>query len=253
MRAFKRLGVTIGALLLVIAASLPTLHAQGPGCDDYPLFCVPRVGNTGLVPQRGAQPLPLSGGPSGQIAPGVVRGMTQDGSFFLGDPTAPTHFLIFHSFTCSHCAGYYKIELLRFIEDYVLTGQAALQVRILSFSMQPYSDNAALAAICAGEQGAFWEMQHELFLRGSAEGPTVAFDLDAIEITATDLGLDSGRLRACVETGRYRFVLDGYWTSALDAGVSATPTVLYRQDAAQPWQKTIRNYETLAQLTQDTK
>jgi protein-disulfide isomerase len=245
--------LTIAVLLLTIAVNLPTLHAQGPGCDDYPLFCVPRVGYTGLALHRG---VPLShplARPSGPIAPGVVRGMTQEGSFFLGDPTAPIHFLIFHSFTCSHCAGYYKIELLRFIEDYVLSGQAALHVRILSFSMQPYADNAALAAICAGEQGAFWEMQHELFLRGSADGPPTAFDLDAIATTAADLGLDSGRLRACVETGRYRFLLDSYWTSALDAGVSATPTILYRQDATQPWQKTMRNYENLAQLTQDSK
>lgn len=236
------------ALLVTIAVSLPALHAQGPACEDYPLFCVPHVGYTGLAPHRSALSSYPVAWPSEPIVAGVVRGMTREKSFFLGDPTAPIHFLVFHSFTCSHCAGYYKIELLRFIEDYVLSGQAALEVRILSFSMQPYSDNAALAAICAGEQSAFWEMQHELFLRGSADGPKTAFDLTAIEHTAADLGLDSGQLRACVETGRYRHLLDRYWTSALDAGVSATPTVLYRQNAAQPWQKTIRTYENLAQL-----
>lgn len=247
----------IGLLLAAVVAFPPSLHAQGPAdlyCDDYPQFCVPRVGRPGSVLLQSAPPSPTSTPwVSDQIAPGVVRGMTQEGLFFIGTPAAPIQFLIFHSFTCSHCSGYYKIELLPFIRDYVLSGQAALYVGILSFSMQPFSDNAALAAICAGEQGAFWEMQHELFYRGSADGPAVAFDLAAIEALANDLELDGERLLTCIETGRYRFLLDRHRLSALDAGVSATPTVLFRPDAALPWQKTARNYENLAQLTLDAR
>jgi len=179
--------------------------------------------------------------------------MTPEGYFFIGDPAAPAQFMLFYSFTCIHCSGYYKIELLPFLRDYVLSGQAALRVAILSFSMQPYSDNAALGAICASEQGAFWEMQHELLYRGSADGPTVAFDLPAIEGIARELGLDADRLSACIQTGRYRFLLERHRTMALDAGVSATPTLLFRLADTLSWEKTARSYSNLAQIVAEAQ
>ncbi len=162
--------------------------------------------------------------------------------------------MLFYSFTCIHCSGYYKIELLPFIRDYVLSGgQAALRVAILSFSMQPYSDNAALGAICAAEQGAFWEMQHELLYRGSADGPTVAFELQALEGVARELGLDTDRFMTCIQTGQYRFLLDRYRMMALDAGVSATPTLLFRLDNSSLWEKTARSYSNLAQIVAEAQ
>jgi protein-disulfide isomerase len=224
----------------------PSVCAQDSGaarCTDYPEFCFPHVGRVPAI-MTGQELLRAGDG-----NPHVVRGMTADGLFFLGDPAAPIHFLVFHSFTCSHCSGYYQIELIQFIKEYVLSGQAALHVGLLSFSMQPYSDNAANAAVCAGEQGAFWEMQHELFVRGSREGIQVAFTPDNIQGMARDLGLDADRLLACVESGQYGFLMDQFKFSALDLGVSATPTVLMLHGS--DWQKVTRNYDNLAQLTMD--
>jgi protein-disulfide isomerase len=208
-------------------------------CADYPEFCVPHVGR---VPAMTTSLESLD-------HPRLVRGMTTDGLFFLGNPAAPIHFLVFLSFTCSHCSGYYQIELLPFIKAYVLPGQAALHVGLLSISMQPYSDNAVNAAICAGEQGAFWEMQHELFVRGSREGVQVAFTPDGIRGMAGDLGLDADRLWACAESRRYGFLMDRFSFSALDLGVSTTPTVLMLRGG--DWQKIARNYDNLVQLTID--
>jgi protein-disulfide isomerase len=231
--------------LLLSMLAVPCAQAQdstGQLCQDYPQFCVPRVGRVGAP-----------AAPGSWQAARAVRGMTPDGYFFIGDPAAPAQFMLFYSFTCMHCSGYYKIELLSFIQDYVLSGQAALRVAILSFSMQPYSDNAALGAICAGEQGAFWEMQHELLYRGSADGPTVAFELQAIEALARALGLDAERLMTCIQTGQYRFLLDRYRMMALDAGVSATPTLLFRLADSSSWQKTARSYSNLAQIVADAE
>jgi protein-disulfide isomerase len=243
IRVYWSLCVAVAVMAGVFASSVCAQDSGVARCADYPEFCVPHVGRVPAI--MTSQEL-LSAGDGN---PHLVRGMTADGLFFLGNPAAPIHFMVFLSFTCSHCNGYYQIELLPFIKEYVLSGQAALRVGLLSFSMQPYSDNAVNAAICAGEQGAFWEMQHELFVRGSHEGIQVAFTLDNIQGIARDLGLDADRLRVCVESGQYRFLMDQFKFSALDLGVSATPTVLVLHSS--DWQKVIRNYDNLVQLTMD--
>lgn len=234
-------------LLILCGTSTSAASAQDSEttrCATYPAFCVPHAGR---VP---AMTIGHDRVGADEGEPYLVRGMTAQGLFFLGDPAAPIHFLVFHSFTCSHCSGYYQIELTRFIDDYVASGQAALQVGMLSFTMQPYSDNAVHAALCAGEQGAFWEMQHELFMRGSREGVTNAYTPAAIEEMARDLGLDPGRVAACVADGRYGFLMDRFALSAMDLGVSATPTVLMRRGDG-GWEKVTRNYDNLAQLAED--
>jgi hypothetical protein len=243
MRAYWSLCVTAAIIASVFISPVCAQDSEAARCADYPEFCVPHVGR---VPAIMARHESLSTGDGNSH---LVRGMTADGSFFLGNPAAPIHFLVFLCFTCSHCNGYYQIELLPFIKEYVLSSQAALHVGLLSFSMQPYSDNAAHAAICAGEQGAFWEMQHELFVRGSRDGVQAAFTSDNIQSMARDLGLDADRLWACVESGRYGFLMDQFKSSALDLGVSATPTVLTLHGS--DWEKIARNYDNLVQLTID--
>jgi protein-disulfide isomerase len=235
-------GVCVAVAILAGALACPARAQESGGtrCAEYPEFCVPHVGRVPALTTG----LESAGGDGGPVA---VRGMTGDGLFFLGNPAAPAHFLIFLSFTCSHCNGYYQLELLPFIQDYVTTGQAALHVGLMAFSMQPYADNAAYAAVCAGEQGAFWEMLHELFVRSSRDGPQTAFVQDSIQTMARDLDLDADRLWACIGAGRYAGLMDRFATAALDLGVAATPTVLVFHGGE--WQKAARNYDNLVQLT----
>jgi hypothetical protein len=243
IRVYKNLCIAVAVLAGVFVPSVCAQDSDAARCADYPEFCVPHVGRVpSVMTSQG-----LLSADDGNLY--LVRGMTADGLFFLGNPAAPIHFLVFLSFTCSHCSGYYQIELLPFIKEYVLSGQAALHVGLLSFSMQPYSDNAANAAICAGEQAAFWEMQHELLVRGSHEGIQVAFTPGNIQGMARDLGLDVDRLWVCVDSGRYSFLMDQFKSSALDLGVSATPTVLMLHGGDS--QRIARNYDNLVQLTID--
>jgi protein-disulfide isomerase len=231
-----------------------TQGGQNELCTDYPQYCVPLVGGVDRfhpINYRREFFLVQTPDLGSRSAPGVVRGMTMDRAFFIGDPTAPIHFLLFHSFTCNHCSGYHQIELIRFIQDYVLTGQATVRVAIIASGVEPYSSNAAFSAVCAGEQGAFWEMQHALFRQFSAEGPYYAYDLLQIRAIADALGLDSDVLLECVAFGRYQVILDEYYLAALDLGVSATPTMLVRRDDMGEWAKVTRNYGNLAALTRD--
>src|SRR5690606_22552373 len=95
-------------LLILCGTSTSAASAQDSEttrCANYPAFCVPHAGR---VP---AMTVGHDRAGTDEGEPYLVRGMTAQGLFFLGDPAAPIHFLVFHSFTCSHCSGYYQIEL----------------------------------------------------------------------------------------------------------------------------------------------
>jgi len=247
-----------------IAGAAPTLTAiplqTRISCDRYPFYCVPLVG--GASPDGVLRDLETPNTRAldmdSQGSPGVVRGITSDGAPFLGDPTAPVHFLAFQDFSCPHCWAYHESDLRRFIEDYVITGEATLEVRLIAVTHPVYGSNAGLAALCAGEQGALWEVQDELWQRiasPTASGEAAAiediYDLKYIEKMVNEMGLDADRLMDCVTSGRYGSILQDNLTLMYDLGVVGVPTVLYSTDAwdrADHWTRTEREYENLEQL-----
>jgi protein-disulfide isomerase len=76
---------------------------------------------------------------------------------------------------------------------------------------------AAEAAVAAGQQGAFWPMHDRLFaVRGQV-------DRAAVELYATDLGLDLARFRADLDSGIARESALRDWKDGLRLGISGTP------------------------------
>ena len=89
----------------------------------------------------------------------------------LGDPNAPVKVVNYSSFACSHCYNFFTESEALFIENYVKTG-------LVNYTYQPYHSDpnrletqAAHAAMCAGEQGAFWDL-HDMAFANSATGYT---------------------------------------------------------------------------------
>jgi protein-disulfide isomerase len=187
-----------------------------------------------------------------QGEPGVARGVMPDGSLFIGDPEAPIHFKVFEDFSCSHCQNYHP-DLTRFVETYVVSGQATLELDLLAFVAQPYSTDAAYAALCAGEQGAFWEFQSMLFETGAEQGARVAFTLPALNTAAQDMGLDGSEFADCLQSEKYAPVMTAYGLLANDLGVTGTPTVLVSYGDSGEWTAISREYDNLAQLTDDAQ
>jgi protein-disulfide isomerase len=209
-------------------------------CDLYPEFCVPLVGGgEGIFAQSEtpeSRALALAAGT------GVVRGISEDGSYFIGDPAALIRFKVFQNFGCPHCRTFHNGDFARFIESYVASGKAVLEVDLMAFGTPPYPTQAAYAAMCAGEQGAYWEMESILFERAS--GATQ----DQIVGFADELGLDSAALRDCIVSERYAAGLDVHNLLALDLGVNGTPTVLVSYGDG-TWTHVLRAYDNLAVMT----
>jgi uncharacterized membrane protein len=120
-------------------------------------------------------------------------------------------------YACPHCAA--AASRMR-----LLVGEHPAEIRLVRHH-QPrmrcrlgHQCQYARAAICAGSQGKFWEMDDWLF-RHAPGRPTL--DLGH---AARDVGLDVASLQQCVEAPSTFESAELFGQRARDAGVRATPT-----------------------------
>jgi protein-disulfide isomerase len=236
----KNMIVVLTGATVVFAVMFILINWQNAGaakavnCATFPHYCLPLAGGTdaafSALEASGTRALDEDS----HGAPGVVRYIDTDNVPTLGDPNAPVHFRTTSSFTCGHCNNFHNGDLKRFIEDYVLTGQATLGFVLAAGNN--YAETASLGALCAGEQGAFWEMSDELF-RLARAGTASALTPNEIEHSADTMGLDASALVSCVNSGRYDPVIAQHSAIMNDYGVAYTPTLLVRFEGDAAWAK----------------
>jgi protein-disulfide isomerase len=78
--------------------------------------------------------------------------------------------------------------------------------------------SAAIASLCANEQGAYWPYHDKLFSGGLELGR------DSYVQYATDLGMDETSFDACLDSGKFDEVIQKDMDFALNLGVRSTPT-----------------------------
>jgi protein-disulfide isomerase len=244
------LTIVIGALVILLnwrnAGATKTVS-----CTTYPQYCVPLAGGS---PDQ--EDLEAAGTRSldeeSRGAEGVVRYVDAENIVTIGNPNAPIHFRVVSDFACGHCNDYHDSDLRRFIEDFVITGQATFGLVMTTGTGRSFSETASQAALCAGEQGAFWEMNDELFRLARAEGAR-SFNLSRLRKSASDMGLNAEKLVTCVSSDRYRVFLPAYSTFANDLGVTATPTLLVSYGDGGEWTRlehTYRGYDSMKSMTE---
>ncbi|MBN1680692.1 MAG: thioredoxin domain-containing protein [Anaerolineae bacterium] len=250
-------------MLVVLAAAVAGIMTvifnwRGAGstktvsCAEFPIYCVPLVGggSDALADVETAASRELDANSKG--ADGVARGISADGIPIIGNPDAPIHFAIVSDFACPHCQDYHNGDLKRFIRDYVITGKATVQLSLQTGTGGAFSQTASQGALCAGEQGAFWEMSDEFYRLGESMSYDAAFSISQIRESADDMGLDENELVDCISSGRYLNVVTNNRYFASDNGVTGTPTVLVSYGDSGVWAKVDnRLYDTLRALTEE--
>ena len=86
--------------------------------------------------------------------------------------------------------------------------------------MHPHAFKAAEAAHCAGEQGLFWEMHHQLFANQHA------LSSEELPAHAEAIGADATEFRDCLASGRQGPGIREDIRTARLAGVNSTPAFL---------------------------
>lgn len=159
-------------------------------------------------------------GGSGPPAVKAPEKVSVAGELFRGDAGASLAIIEYADFECPFCRRFEHDTLPQIRDAYIKTGKVKYFYRDFPLAFHQHSMSAAQAARCAGEQGKFWEMHDSLF-----EEPAALATAD-VERRAGALGLDLGRLEACVSEGHPGEVIQKSMTEAAQMQINGTPTFL---------------------------
>lgn len=146
----------------------------------------------------------------------------------LGDPNAPVKLDVWEDFQCPSCKRYSEQVESQVITNYVETGKV-----YYSFHFYPFIDGgdstgeshqSANAAICAAEQGRFWDYHAILFANWSGEN-VGSFSNPRLVSFAESLGLDMTAFNTCFQANKYADLINQDYTDGQAAGVNGTPSV----------------------------
>ncbi|MDQ7027236.1 MAG: DsbA family protein [Anaerolineae bacterium] len=151
----------------------------------------------------------------------IPQGRTEDGAFILGDPEAPVTIVAFEDFLCPHCQSY-QTELHEILQQYVVTGQARFEFRML-----PISETSRISfglAECSDElePNSFWDAHDTLFRIAS----TTRFNNASSRDFAEQMGLTYSDVLDCLATAD-QYETDGALANQFDE-VTGTPSVGWR-------------------------
>ena len=152
----------------------------------------------------------------------------------LGAMNAPVSIVEFSDFQCSFCRKFWADTLPKLKSSYVKQGQVRIIYRHFAI-LGNFSEQAAMAAECAGAQEKFWEYHDQLFANQGA----LAFTQSKLEQYARALGLKTANFNRCLTTEKYRKKVEGETAVAASLGARGTPTFFVNERlmvGAQPFE-----------------
>lgn len=136
----------------------------------------------------------------------------------IGDPDAPVTMIEFTDYQCPYCRRHATRVAPQLVAAYVDTGKLRYQVRQIPVeSSHPQAFKAAEAALCAGDQGAYWPMHERLFAHQTELAPAQLLE------HAGSLGLDAEAFRACLDGDSKRQQVRDDIRAGQQAGMRGTP------------------------------
>lgn len=148
-----------------------------------------------------------------------MSGTSDEGYPRLGNPNAPVEVKEYASFSCPGCANFHETIFPQLLPQ-IAEGAIQFVYVPLRTGDIPNPDGAARTALCAGEQGQFWQMHDVLFYWHDLYGNT-AFQDSRLRAGVNELGLNSSQFFSCFDSN----ATDAIITSAFAEGVGTTPSV----------------------------
>jgi protein-disulfide isomerase len=133
-----------------------------------------------------------------------------------GPEDAPVTIVAFNDFECPYCAKAATTV------DGVLqrnAGKVRLVFRHFPLDFHAQAAKAAEAAMCAADQGKFWQLHDSLFAHQKA------LEVPKLKEYAARLGLDAGRFDACLDSGEKAALVRADMKAGTAASVTGTPAI----------------------------
>lgn len=198
---FVLLGLTFGGDGISLAkksASRPAPEAQVDDTDD-----------------AAAPPSRPTTRPSGNPPP------VTDKDHIRGPKDAKITLIEYSDIECPFCKRFHP-TMLQVMQTY--PNDVRWVWRHFPLSFHANAPKEAEATECAAEVGGndkFWEYLDKLFERGNSGG--TGFALDALVPLAKEIGLNEGKFKECLDSGKYAQLVQDQLDSGAAAGVSGTP------------------------------
>lgn len=138
----------------------------------------------------------------------------------LGTPESKVKVVVFSDFQCPYCKVFYS-SLREVMKDY--SDRVLFDYKELPLDMHPQANSAALAALCAGEQGKFWEYGDKLY--SSQDDWGKAKDTAKFKQYAVAMGLKTADFNQCLDSKKFQDKIDADKAEATEFEISGTPAV----------------------------
>ncbi|MBI4699380.1 MAG: DsbA family protein [Nitrospirae bacterium] len=141
-----------------------------------------------------------------------------DKDFVLGNTEAPLILIEFSDYQCPFfCDRFFKDVLPGIEKEYITTGKVRYTFKY--FSLRSHTDvpKVAGAALCAGDQGNYWEMHNLLFMKRTDLKP------EDLKEYAVKLGLKPDDFSKCLDEGKYTVVVKKDMEAIQKAGIKGIP------------------------------
>ncbi len=173
--------------------------------------------------------------PASMVEPEPVTG------YILGDPQAPNTLQLYADYRCPHCRMFAAEVEPKVIEDFVKPGK--LKIEFLDYTVIGVSSfddlmddsiesvQAAEAAACAAEQGAYLAYRDWLFQGPTRTSPGDFSDTNLIN-AAEALGLDVEQFARSLQDGVYEQGIIDSVTTGMERGVQGTPAMILNDGEA---------------------
>lgn len=131
---------------------------------------------------------------------GLTLSRTEDGYPLLGESSARVKVSIFSSFDCPNCRSFH-VDTIDALVERVRDERIALSyVPLYGYGAVPNGQGAAIAALCAADQRAFWQF-HDMLFDWQGRYGNQSFANNRISAGVDTLGLDAAQQRGCVASG----------------------------------------------------
>lgn len=137
----------------------------------------------------------------------------------MGESTAPVTLVEFSDYHCPYCKRHATTVMKQLQENYIDTGKLRFVMREMPIpNLHPRAEAAAVAVLCAGDQGDYWGMHDALFNDQKAKTD------EAFKAMAESIGLDAAAFDTCVGSKKFDAQIKADQAEARKLGISGTPS-----------------------------
>lgn len=129
----------------------------------------------------------------------------------------------FGDFQCEFCGRFAKETEPKINATYIQTGKANMIFKNF-VTHGPDSITAAIAAQCANDQGKFWNFYNTLYKNQGGENTGWANANNMKKFAMQASGLNTQKFNSCLESAKYKSLVDKDNALAISSGFQGTPT-----------------------------